>query len=265
MEENQARPFFLYFASHDIHVPRVPHERFQGKTKLGWRGDAILQLDWSVGELISAVEKLGLAENTLIVFCSDNGPVMDDGYQDQAIDKVGSHRAAGPFSGGKYSVFEGGTRTPFITYWAGTIRPGESSQMVSTIDLARSFADLAKQPVPPAALPDSQNVLAALVGQPGARGRDHVVQQNNPGNALGLRMLVDGRDWKLHHTPAKQTYNLNINETLKSTAVPEFQLFDLAADPAEKSDLSEKHPDILQMLSQRLKDIRGEGAERPQK
>ncbi|MEM7314132.1 MAG: sulfatase-like hydrolase/transferase, partial [Planctomycetota bacterium] len=138
MEANKDHPFFLFFSSHDIHVPRMPHERFQGKTKLGYRGDAIIQLDWCVGEVMKTVERLGLSEKTMIVFCSDNGPVMDDGYEDDALEKLGNHRAAGQFTGGKYSVYEGGTRTPFITRWPGTISPGTSDQVVCTIDLAAS-------------------------------------------------------------------------------------------------------------------------------
>jgi len=140
--ENNDGPFFLYFASHDIHVPRIPHERFQGKSALGYRGDTILQLDWSVGELMKILEEQGIEENTLIVFCSDNGPVLDDGYKDGAEEQLGLHEPNGPWSGGKYSVLEGGTRTPFITYWKGRIQPGISKEMVCTIDLAASFAAL---------------------------------------------------------------------------------------------------------------------------
>jgi len=128
IERHKDRPFFLFFSSHDIHVPRMPHERFQGKTTLGYRGDAIVQLDWCVGELMTALDRLKLAENTLVVFCSDNGPVLDDGYKDDAIEKIGTHRAAGHFTGGKYSVYEGGTRTPFITRWKGRIKPGLSEE-----------------------------------------------------------------------------------------------------------------------------------------
>ena len=96
IEANKERPFFLFFASHDIHVPRIAHERFQGKSTLGPRGDCILQFDWCVGELTKTLDRLGLAENTLIVLCSDNGPVLDDGYKDDAVEKLGSHEPAGP-------------------------------------------------------------------------------------------------------------------------------------------------------------------------
>ena len=134
MEENKDHPFFLFFASHDNHVPRMPHARFQGKSSLGLRGDAIVELDWCVGELMKKLDELKISENTFVVFCSDNGPVLDDGYADGAIEKNGEHRSAGQYTGGKYSVYEGGTRTPFITRWPGRIQPGSSDALVCTID-----------------------------------------------------------------------------------------------------------------------------------
>lgn len=148
IEASRDQPFFLYFAAHDIHVPRAPNERFAGKSGLGPRGDCIVEFDWCVGELMKTLDRLGLAENTLVVLCSDNGPVLDDGYKDDAVEKLGSHLPAGPFSGGKYSVLEGGTRTPFITRWKGRIQPGVSDEMVCTIDLPASFAALTGASIP---------------------------------------------------------------------------------------------------------------------
>ena len=95
IEKNRKRPFFLFFSSHDIHVPRMPHERFQGKTKHGYRGDAIMQLDWCVGQLLKTLDRLDLTRKTLVVFCSDNGPVLDDGYKDGAVTKLGKHKPSG--------------------------------------------------------------------------------------------------------------------------------------------------------------------------
>ena len=174
LEAQRAQPFFLFFASHDPHVPRMPHERFQGATKLGYRADAIVQFDWCVGEIMKTLDRLGLAEKTLIVLCSDNGPVMDDGYKDFALEKLGNHRAGGPFRGGKYSVFEGGTRTPFIARWKGTIKPAVSDDIVCTIDLAASLAALAGTTLPAGACGDSFDVSGALIVRPGARGREHL-------------------------------------------------------------------------------------------
>ncbi len=256
MEAHQDRPFFLYFSSHDIHGPRMPHERFQGQSKLGYRGDSILQLDWCVGEIMAHVERLGLTENTLIILCSDNGPVMDDGYQDQALEKLGDHRAAGPFSGGKYSVYEGGTRTPFITSWKGRIEPGVSSEIVCTIDLVHSLAALTGQTIPPGDCIDSFNVLDALLGTPGATGRDHLVQQNNQGTHLGFRVFEEGRDWKLIVSPNQQAYNLHVDRKLANVPVPRLQLFDLQADPGEQHNLLDQHPEVAERLLARLEALK---------
>ena len=122
------RPFFLYFATHDIHVPRVPNSRFVGKTEMGPRGDAIAELDWCVGEILETLDRRGLAQDTLVIFTSDNGPVVDDGYQDDAVKRLGSHQPAGPLRGGKYSAFEGGTRVPFLVRWPARVKPGVSKR-----------------------------------------------------------------------------------------------------------------------------------------
>ena len=100
IERHRQRPFFLYFATHDIHVPRVPHPRFGGRSGMGPRGDAILEFDWSVGEILAALDRLQLTEHTLVIVTSDNGPVVDDGYQDQAVEKLGAHRPTGPCGAG---------------------------------------------------------------------------------------------------------------------------------------------------------------------
>ena len=142
---------------------------FRACHNLGPRGDAILELDWCVGELTQTLADEGLTNDTLIVFCSDNGPVLDDGYKDQAIEKNGSHHAAGPYSGGKYSVYEGGTRTPFITCWPGTISPGVSDEMVCTIDLATSLNHLVDHHIHDNDCLDSLDVSDALLGKKGAK------------------------------------------------------------------------------------------------
>ncbi len=246
IEANKDKPFFLFFASHDLHVPRMPHERFQGATSLGYRGDAIVELDWCVGEITKTLERLGIAENTLVVFCSDNGPVLDDGYKDGAVEQLGSHKPAGPYSGGKYSIQEGGTRTPFITWWPGTIKPAVSDEMVCTIDLAASAAALAGFEVPEGACVDSENVLPALLGKPDAEGREELIQQDNGNSgALGFRR----GDWKLQRKP--------VGNNKRQTGGPkfEYQLFDLTKDPAEKSNVAGKNKEVLQQMIARLNGI----------
>ena len=252
MEQHKDEPFFLFFSSHDIHVPRMPHERFQGTTKLGFRGDAIVQLDWCVGEVMKTLDRLKLTEKTLVVFCSDNGPVLDDGYKDGAIEKIGTHRAAGPYTGGKYSVFEGGTRTPFITRWPGHIRPGESDKLVCTIDLAASLAALTEQSLPADGCLDSFNVMDALMGQSNAKGREHLVTQNNGNN--GTYALRSGR-WKLHRYDRKSAFNKIVERKLASTQMPPFSLFDLLTDPGETTSVLEENSEIAERLKQQLASV----------
>lgn len=237
MEAHRDEPFFLFFSSHDIHVPRMPHERFQGKTKLGFRGDAIVEFDWCVGEIMKTLERLKLADRTLVVICSDNGPVLDDGYQDGAVEKLGKHRPAGPYRGGKYTVLEGGTRTPFIVRWPGRIQPGVSDEVVCTIDLAATSAALAGVNLPDDACLDSQNLHAALLGMPDAEGRTELLQQNNGGGNFGLRV----GDWKLVRTRGGQ----RVQESL----------YNLRQDPGEANDLAADHPEKHQELRARLETI----------
>ena len=246
IEEHQDGPFFLFFSSHDLHVPRIPHERFQGKTSLGFRGDVIVQLDWCVGELVKTLDRLELTENTLIVFCSDNGPVLDDGYVDGAVEMIGNHRSGGPYSGGKYSVYEGGTRTPFITSWKGRIAPAVvEDQVVCTIDFAASLAKLTGTALPDDACLDSHEVLGALLGDSDAKGRAHLIQQDNgrDGN-YGYRV----GQWKLQRHDKGRARNVLVEAKLANTKVSRYRLYDLATDPGEKNDLSEKHPDIAKKL-----------------
>lgn len=258
MESNRDQPFFLFFSSHDLHVPRVVHERFQGATELGPRGDAIVELDWCVGELTKTLDRLKISENTLVVFCSDNGPVMDDGYVDEALEKQGNHQPAGPYRGGKYNVYEGGTRTPFITRWTGKISPGVSDAMVCTIDLAASCAALAGTKVPDDACLDSFNVLDALLGAENAVGRDHLVQQDNgQGGNYGLRV----GNWKLLRHDSKRTKNTELK--LQNRQVGRYQLFDLETDPSERTNVIEKQHEIAERLKQQLEEIISTGRSRP--
>lgn len=259
IEQNKADPFFLFFSSHDIHVPRIPHERFQGKTSLGFRGDSVVQLDWCVGELMKTLDRLKLAEKTLVIFCSDNGPVLDDGYKDGAIEKIGKHRAAGPFAGGKYSVYEGGTRTPFITRWKSRIKPGVSDELVCTIDLPASLAALTEQSLPAQTCLDSFNVLGALIGENKAKGRDHLVQQNNGNNGTYALRLGE---WKLHRYDRKKARNVVVEKQLENTEVPQYQLFNLNKDPAESTDVAAEHPEVAEQLKRQLAKIIKNGSSR---
>jgi arylsulfatase A len=258
IEAHQDGPFFLFFASHDIHVPRMPHERFQGKTQLGFRGDSIVEFDSSVGELMKTLDRLRLTEKTLIVLCSDNGPVLDDGYADGAVEKLGEHQPAGPFSGGKYSVLEGGTRTPFITRWTGRIKPGVSDEVVCTVDLAASLAALTGTALPDSACLDSLNLMPALLGEPGAKGRDHLLQQDNNGTNLGLRI----GDWKLVRQKTRGKSQAVVSLRKRDDAGGLHQLYHLPDDPAELKDLSAQHPERVKAMTARMDEIVSAGRSR---
>ena len=242
IERQKAGPFFLYFATHDVHVPRVPHPRFVGKSGMGPRGDAIVEFDWSVGEVLRALDVNGLAENTLVVLTSDNGPVVDDGYRDEAAEKLGGHKPAGPYRGGKYSKFEGGTRVPFVVRWPGRVKPGTSKALFSQIDFLASLAALAGVPDRAAPAPHSRNHLPALLGEDPI-GRETLIEQ-----AGGL--AVRRGKWKFIPASNGPKKSEPTNTELGNDPSP--QLYDLDADPGETRNVAGEHPEILDRLRKDL-------------
>jgi arylsulfatase A-like enzyme len=234
---HKERQFFLYFSTHDIHVPRVPHPRFVGKSAMGPRGDALVQFDWCVGEVLRTLDELGLQERTLVLLSSDNGPVLDDGYKDQAVESLGDHKPAGPLKGGKYSLNEGGTRVPFLARWPGKVKPGESPAMICQVDLCATLGKLVGAKSDPAASPDSRDLSQALLGETEV-GRDHIIEH---ANGLAVRQ---GR-WKL--IPGTAAAAKNAQPT---------QLYDLETDIGETIDLAGRHPEIVEQLKGRLEQIR---------
>jgi arylsulfatase A-like enzyme len=250
LEEHRTRPFFLFFATHDPHVPRVPHPRFAGATGMGPRGDVIAQLDWCVGEVLKALDRLALTDNTLVLFSSDNGPVVDDGYRDDAVARLGNHKPAGPLRGGKYSNFEGGTRVPFLVRWPGRVRPGISHALVSQVDLVASLAGLAGQTLAPGDAPDSEDVMAALLGT-SAVGRETLVEQ---AGALSLRLGT----WKYIEPGDGPAVNKQTNTELGNA--PAAQLYDLEKDPGETRNLAVAQPDRVKAMHEQLERIRARGA-----
>ena len=248
IENHKDQPFFLFFSLHDIHVPRVPHARFAGKSGMGPRGDVILQMDWCVEEITKQLESAGLDENTLIIFTSDNGPVVDDGYEDQAVELLGVHTPAGSWRGGKYSAFEAGTRVPFIVSWPARVAPGRSDAMVSQIDLFASFATLTGVPLARDEAVDSFNELPTLLGESN-EGRDHLVRHNS----AGTLSLVKG-PWKYIEPSQANAYNARTDIELGN--YPEPQLYNLADDPSEQNNLVTEHPEIVQELAGFLSTLR---------
>jgi arylsulfatase A-like enzyme len=252
IESHKDGPFFLYFATHDPHVPRVPHPRFVGKTTLGPRGDAIVEADWSVGEILGALDRLNLARNTLVIFTSDNGPVIDDGYKDDAVEKLGRHTPAGPFRGGKYSNFEAGTRVPFIVRWSGHVKPGLSSALLTQVDLLASLAALTGQKLAAEDGPDSLDHLPALLGR-STTGRSALVE-----GAGGLS-LRQGQ-WKYIEPNKRQKINKETNTELGNDSVP--QLYDLSKDRGETRNLASDQPARVQAMAADLEKIRKAGRSR---
>jgi arylsulfatase A-like enzyme len=247
--------FFLFFSTHDIHVPRVPHSRFAGKSGHGPRGDAVLQLDWCVGEIMAALEKHGVADDTLVIFTSDNGPVLDDGYRDLVNKLLGDHDANGPYRAGKYSLYEGGTRVPFIVRWPARVKAGGTTDaLFGQVDLAASLAKLVDSKLDAGDCGDSRDELDALLGED-AVGRPHLVHE------AGRHALREG-EWK-YVPPGKTRDSLNPGRP-KQVSEPG-ELYDLASDPGEANDLAATEPERLQEMVELLAKIEGaaDGDERP--
>ncbi|MDR2041476.1 MAG: arylsulfatase [Tannerella sp.] len=225
-------PFFLYYGLHEPHVPRVPNERFAGKSGMGPRGDAILEADWAVGELLDYLDELELTENTIVIFSSDNGPVVDDGYRDQAVELLGEHRPAGPLRGGKYSLFEGGTRVPFIVRWPKVVKVGISEAVVCQMDLLSSFAALVDVPLKQDV--DSQNILEALLGR-SKTGRTELVLE-------GINDLAFRRgDWVL--IPPSEGPAITRYTHTDTGHASEYQLYNLRTDLGQQHNLALQEPE----------------------
>lgn len=253
IEKHKDQRFFLYFSTHDIHVPRVPHSRFAGKSSLGPRGDVILQLDWCTGEILKTLDRLNLTENTMVIFTSDNGPVVDDGYKDLAVEKLNGHKPAGPLRGGKYSAFDAGTRVPFVVRWPERVEPGLSDALVCQIDFMASLAALAGHRLAPDDAPDSFDVLGTLLGRVHT-GRDHLVEH------AGTLSLIKGA-FKYIEPSRGPRINNNVNIELGNNPNP--QLYNIKNDISEKHNLAGEHPEIVKELATLLKKIRDDGRTRP--
>ncbi|GHT70884.1 arylsulfatase [Bacteroidia bacterium] len=221
------KPFFLYYGLHQPHVPRLPNEKFAGKSGMGPRGDAILEADWCVGQLLDHLRNKGLLENTIIIFTSDNGPVVDDGYKDDAVEKLGNHRPAGPLRGGKYSLFDGGTRVPFVVQWMGTIAPGVSDAMICQMDFYNSFTHFTGQAIDEQK--DSRNLIDVLLGK-SKEGRENLVQE-----AQGKLAYRQG-NWAYIPSYSGPAISQWTNSDLGNS--PEEQLYNLDSDPGEMENLA---------------------------
>ena len=243
ISSNKKEPFFLYYGLHQPHVPRAPHSRFVGATSMGPRGDAIAEADWCVGELIRSLEKNGLLENTLIIFSSDNGPVLDDGYDDGAVLLSGEHSPTGGLRGGKYSLFDGGTHVPLFTYWKGEISPAQSSALVCQVDLFASLSFMVGEDIPKGL--DSCQLLDAFKGKD-KKGRDNLVIE-----AAGRLAYRKGKYAMIPPYSGRERNYANI----ELGNLKDYALYDLNKDKGQKEDLSALKPKMLKKLKNEFNSI----------
>jgi len=238
ISKNSQNPFFLFFSTHDIHVPRVPNSRFLGKSGLGNRGDAILQFDDSVGQLMKLLDSLQLSSNTMVILTSDNGPVVDDGYHDGSKENIGKHKPAAGLRGGKYSAFEAGTRVPFIVRHPSVKADEVSAALVSQVDFLATMAGLTNQKYDVASASDSQNQLKTWLGTD-SKGRAHVIEQS------GTLSIVQG-NWKYIKPNKGPAYNPKVDIEYGNDEAD--QLYDLSRDPFERYNLASSVPAKLNEL-----------------
>ncbi len=248
INENLKNPFFLFFSLNDIHAPRMPATVFRGSSSMGFRGEMIHQLDWTVGEIIKELQRLNIEKNTVIIFTSDNGPALLDGYEDDAeiLATKENHKPAGSMRGGKYSILEAGTRVPMIVSWPTKIKPGVSSGLMSQLDFVKSFATWFKQPVAETDFIDSENYIETLLGK-STKARTTLVEQ-------GSSLAIVWNEWKyiVPSNGAAILQPMNIesgNSTLS-------QLYNLKEDIGEKNNLAEKYPDMVKKIAAMLEDIK---------
>lgn len=251
IEDHQKKPFFLFFSLHDIHQPRIANIKFVEASTMGPRGDVIAQMDWCVGQVMDKLEKLNLANDTMIIFTSDNGPILDDGYLDYARELVGNHRPGGPYRGSKYSIYEAGTRMPTIVSWPAQIKPGVSKALLSQVDLYASLAHLTGQKLKKGNAPDSENHLGAWLGKT-QKGREIMLEE---AYAFALR--------KGNYKYIQPKENAEVPAWITNkfvdpgfSAVP--QLFDLEKDPSETRNIAADHIQLVNEMQQKLKAILNE-------
>lgn len=244
----QGKPLFVYFCTNDVHVPRFPHERFRGKNPMGLRGDAIVQFDWSVGRILEALDSAGIADNTLVILTSDNGPVLDDGYVDGAAELAGSHSPTGPFRGNKYSAFEGGTMVPAIVRWPGHVPAGqESDVMMSHIDWMASLADIIGARLPKGAAPDSRPRAANLLGQDSTPA-PWIVEQSE---VLSVRTP----QWK-YIEASDYGPKITWGPDVETGYAPMPQLYDMTGSRSETENVALEHPEVVFELQNILRRVR---------
>ncbi len=266
VRETPDRPFFLYHAMQAVHLPSFAAPQFQGKSGAGPHGDFIHQLDWMVGELIGTLEELGVAENTLVLFTSDNGPEVDSVIHMRADH---GHDGARPWRGIKRDSWEGGHRIPFLVRWPGRVKPGTTSgQLVSLTDAMATIAAISDARLPASAAEDSFNLLPVLRGEADAPIRPYLLTQAFAGaRTLSLRR----GPWKYldHRGSGGNRYENHpgLKPFLLAETAPDApgQLYNLDADPGETRNLHDEHPEIVRELKALLEQSKAAGRSAPKR
>ena len=239
---NTEAPFFLFYALHQPHVPRIVSPRFAGVTPYGARGDSIAELDWCVGEVLQELEEQGLRNDTLVMFSSDNGPVLQDGYADFAEEKAGNHRQAGPLRGGKYSLFDGGTRVPLILRWPGVIPAGgESWALVSQTDFYASLLSMLGLKLNDTEAPDSLAMSGVLLGA-SELGRNELITEGVRHNTL-----LHSEDWVFIPPYDGPVVSADTHIELGNSHSP--QLYHIGHDIGQQQNLAQQEPEQLRRLA----------------
>ena len=243
--KHKEEPFLLVYTMQQPHVPRTPNPRFVGTSGMGPRGDVIVEADWCIGEFMKTLDDEGILENTLIILSSDNGPVLNDGYYDDAVEKLGDHRPTGDLRGGKYSLFQAGTRVPFITYWKGKIQPSVSDALFCQVDIFASLAELIESD---AKTEDSKPFLDVMMGK-SRDGRKSLILE------ASSRTAMRSGDWAL--IPPYDGPALNKQVNIETGNAPEWQLYNLKDDIGQQKNVANENPEKLKELIDEFESIRG--------
>ena len=264
VKQSPGKPFFLLHSMHAAHLPSFAAKQFRGSTKAGPHGDFIHELDFIVGELMATLAKLGVADNTLVIFTSDNGPETTSVIHMRADH---GHDGARPWRGVKRDNWEGGHRVPFIARWKGNIAPGSTSaQTISLTDLMATCAAITGTTLPDNAAEDSFNLLPVLLGKDGGRPvRDYTLHQT-----ISLALAIRQGPWKYldHRGSGGNGYDKG---ELQRFALPDAaptapgQLYHLATDPGETNNLYFKEPEMMAKLKSLLESSKASGRSAPRR
>ena len=246
MVNHKDEPFFLYYGLHQPHVPRTSGAAFVGKSGLGPRGDVVLEADWCVGQAIACLDSLGILDNTIVIFTSDNGAVLQDGYQDLAkeLAEEKGHDPDNGLRGGKYSLYDAGTHIPMVIYWKGHINPASSNAYFCQMDLFATIGEYLKGQVPEGI--DSEPLVDVLLGKALTGGREVQVLE-----AQGMLALRHG-DYVYIPSYTGPNYNLTGIELGRNDHET---LWNLADDPTQRKDLSEEMPEMLEKMRDEFESI----------